>query len=266
VHPPASQSRDKVVVPTQEASPSASQPTISKKGKREACLKTSDEPMKATPTSQQVDEGFSHILGGGKHMFPFAQNTYSKRTKTLAKPKVFMEDQQPETIGEFVDLVHPKEHTPYIIPPSSSSTEDDASTYKILVRKKNTRPRNKFRLKSKAVYNPAIKEKVNIIDVESVNPEEKPSTSNKIPITKLERNKYKKGGLTVNKKTPTGKDRVATRKQGKKNKKGPNPGIRSEGDKPTRMQTRSQSQHTRMNSLNLLAEAVTSFFQGDLSV
>jgi hypothetical protein len=52
----------------------------------------------------------------------------------------------------------------------------------------------------------------------------------------------KKGGLTVNKKTPTGKDRVATRKQGKKDKKGPNPAIRSEGDKPTRMKTHSQSQ------------------------
>jgi hypothetical protein len=75
----------------------------------------------------------------------------------------------------------------------------------------------------------------------------------------------KKGGLTVNKKTPTGKDRVATRKQGKKNKKGPNPAIGSEGDNPTRMKTRSQSQQTRRNSLDLLAEAVTSVFQGDLS-
>jgi hypothetical protein len=75
----------------------------------------------------------------------------------------------------------------------------------------------------------------------------------------------KKGGLTVNKKTPTGKDRVATRKQGKKNKKGLNPAIRSEGDKPMRMKNHSQSQQTRRNSLDLLAEAVTSVFQGDLS-
>jgi hypothetical protein len=135
-----------------------------------------------------------------------------------------------------------------------------------LVRKRSTRPRNKFRLKSKVVYDPAIKEKVIVIDEESEKPMENPSTSKKIPVTKLERNKFKKGGLTVNKKTPTGKDRVSARKQGKRNMKGPNPKIGSEGDKPKRMKTRSQSKQTRRNSLDLLAEATTSVFQGDLSV
>jgi hypothetical protein len=30
-------------------------------------------------------------------MFPFAQKTYSKSTKSLEKPMFFMEDQQPKT-------------------------------------------------------------------------------------------------------------------------------------------------------------------------
>jgi hypothetical protein len=95
---------------------------------------------------------------------------------------------------------------------------------------------------------------------------ENSSTSKKIHVTKLERNKFKKGGLTVNKKIPTRKDRVFARKQGKRNRKGPNPKIGYEWDKPMRIQNRSQSQQTRMNSLNFLAEATTSVFQGDISV
>jgi len=51
----------------------------------------------------------------------------------------------------------------------------------------------------------------------------------------------KKEGLTVNKKTRTGNDRVATRKLGKSDKKCPNPAIRSEGDKTMIMQNHSQS-------------------------
>jgi hypothetical protein len=82
---------------------------------------------------------------------------------------------------KFVDNVQPKDQSPKIIPPSSSSSEDDASRYKILMRKRSTRPRNKFRLKSKALYNHAIKYKVNIIDEEFAIPKEEPSTSNKIP-------------------------------------------------------------------------------------
>jgi hypothetical protein len=109
VHPPASQSHDKFYVPTQEYSPNASQPTISNKGKRVTRLKTLDEPVKSIPSIQKIDVGASRILVGGKHMFPFAHKTYSKRTKGLAKPRVFMEDQQPQKTKEFEDHVQPKE-------------------------------------------------------------------------------------------------------------------------------------------------------------
>jgi hypothetical protein len=153
-----------------------------------------------------------------------------------------------------------------IIPPSSRSFEDDASRYKIVMRKRSTRPRNKFMLKSKAMYNPAIKDKFIIIDEEYANPKEDPSTSKKIHITNPERNKYKKGGLTTNKMTPIGKDRSSERKQSRKNKKGPNPRIISEGDNLTRIQTHSQTKQTRRNGLDLLAEAATSIFQGEFTV
>jgi hypothetical protein len=68
-------------------------------------------------------------------------------------------------------------------------------------------------MKSKAVYKPAITEKVIIIDEEPVKPMKKSSTSKKTPVTKPEKNKFKKGGLIINKKTITGKNRVPTRKQ-----------------------------------------------------
>jgi hypothetical protein len=109
------------------------------------------------------------------------------------------------------------------------------------MRKRSTRPRNKFKLKSKEMYNPAIKYKVIIIDEESANPKEEPSTRNKIHETNLERNKYEKGGLTTNTKTPTGKIIASTRKKSKTNKRGPNSTIRSEGDNRKRIQTRSQT-------------------------
>jgi hypothetical protein len=79
----------------------------------------------------------------------------------------------------------------------------------------------------------------------------------KILVTKPERNKYKKGGLTTNKKTPTGKDKASARKQSKKNKKGPNPTIIYEGDNLKIIQTHSQTKETRRNNLDLLAEAAT---------
>jgi hypothetical protein len=266
VHPPATQLHDKIVEPDQEASPSASQPVIPMKGKIKACLKISDKPMKPTPTNLQADEGSSHILGGGKHPFPYAQKTYSKKTKSLAKPRVLKEDQEPEITEEFVDHVQPKDYSTKIIPPISISFEDDASRYKILIRKRSTRPRNKFRLKSKAMYNPAIKDKVIIIDEESANPKEEPSTSKKILVTKPKRDKYKKGGLTSNKNTPTGKDSASARKQSKRDKKGPNPTIRSEGYNLKRIQNRSQTKQTRRNNLDLLAEAATSVFQEEFAI
>jgi hypothetical protein len=62
-----------------------------------------------------------------------------------------MEYQQPETTEEFEDHVQPKD--PILkITPTLSPYEDNASKYRILVRKRSIRPRNKFRLKSKAVY------------------------------------------------------------------------------------------------------------------
>jgi len=125
---------DKVTKPTQEASPNVRQRVIPRKGKIEACLNILDEPMEGTPTILQADEGPSHILGGGKHMYPYAQKTYSKRTKRLEKPRVLKEERETETPEEFVDLVQPKYHSPKIIPPRSISLEDDASRYKILIR------------------------------------------------------------------------------------------------------------------------------------
>jgi hypothetical protein len=133
--------------------------------------------------------------------------------------------------------VQPKDHPPKVISPSSSSSEEDVSQYKIVMRKRGTRPQNKFRLKSKVVYKPAITEKVIIIDEEPVKPMGKSSIRKKTPVTKPEKNKFKKGGLIINKKTITGKNKVPTRKQGKKDMKIPNPKIGSEGNEPKRMKT-----------------------------
>jgi len=36
----------------------------------------------------------SHILGGGKHPFPFAQKNLIKRAKRLTKSRVLVENQQ----------------------------------------------------------------------------------------------------------------------------------------------------------------------------
>jgi hypothetical protein len=180
--------------------------------------------VESPPTSQQENEGSSHILGGGKHPFPFSQKAYSRKTERHVKPRVLGEDKKPETTEELVETVQPKYHSPKVIPPSSSSSQDNVS-------------QNKFRMKSKAVYKPAITEKVIIIDEESVKPMKKSSTSKKIHITKDEKNKFKKGGLIMNKKTINGKNRVFTRKLGKKNMKRSNPKIGSEGNEPKRMQT-----------------------------
>jgi hypothetical protein len=134
----------------------------------------------------------------------------------LANSRVLKEDQEPETTKKIVDLVQSKDHSPKIISPSSISSEDDASRYNILMRKRSTLPRNKFRLKSKAMYNPTIKDKVIIIDEEFANPKENPSTTKKKPTTKLERNKYKNGGLTANTKTLIGKNEILQEKGGKR--------------------------------------------------
>ena len=65
--------------------------------------------MEPTPTILQEYRGSSHILGGGKNPFPYAQKTYSKRTKWLAKPRVLKEDQEPEIVEFFLYLVQPND-------------------------------------------------------------------------------------------------------------------------------------------------------------
>jgi len=96
---------DKIVEPNQEASPNTSQPVILRKGKREAYLKVSDDPVDTTPTSLQANKGSSHILGGGKHPFPYSQKTYSRRTQRLVKPRVLKEDKNLKTTEELVDHI-----------------------------------------------------------------------------------------------------------------------------------------------------------------
>jgi hypothetical protein len=177
-----------------------------------------------------------------------------------------MEDQQPKKTMEFKDPIQPEEPILEATPHASRSYEDNIAKYIILIRKQSTRSRNKFKMNCKVVYKPAITEKIIIIDEDTAKPMEKPSTSKKILVIKPERKKSKKGSLIMNKKTPIDTNRVPTRKQGKKNVKGSNPKIRSEGDKPTIMKNRSQSKKTRRKSLDLLTEATSSIFHGDLTV
>jgi hypothetical protein len=106
---------------------------LQRREREQACVKISDEPVEAPPTSQQEDAGSSCILGGGKHPFPFAQKTYSRRTQRQVKPRVLGEDKKPETTEELVEPVQPKDHSPKVIPPSSSSSEDNVSQYKIVM-------------------------------------------------------------------------------------------------------------------------------------
>jgi len=89
------------------------------------------------------------------------------------------------------------------------------------------------------VNKPPITKKVIIIDEEPVKPIGNTSTINKSLVTKPEKDKSQKGGLIINKKAIIGKNRVLTRKQGKKDMKIPNPKIGSEGNDPKHMQTRS---------------------------
>jgi hypothetical protein len=113
---------------------------------------------------------------------------------------------------------------------------------------------------------PSIIEKVITFDEEPLKPIGKTSTRNKTPVTKPERDKSKKGCLIVNKNTIIGKNKVLTRKQGKKDMKIPNPKIGSEGNEPRCMKTRSQSKQNRKNSLEFLAEATSSILHRKLSI
>jgi hypothetical protein len=76
-----------------------------------------------------------------------------------------------------------------------------------------------------------------IIDKEPVKPIGKTSISKKTLVTKPKKDKFKKGGLIINKNTITEKNRVPTRKQGKKDMKIPNPKIGSEGNEPKYIHT-----------------------------
>jgi hypothetical protein len=50
------------------------------------------------------------------------------------------EIQEPETIETPANPIQVEEPIPKIVPPSSSSSDDDVDRYKILVRKRSTRP------------------------------------------------------------------------------------------------------------------------------
>jgi hypothetical protein len=63
-------------------------------------------------------------------------------------------------------------------------------------------------LKSKAMNKPAFTYKVIIIDEDHVKPIGNKYISNKTQITKIKKDKSKKGGLIINKKTINGKNKV----------------------------------------------------------
>jgi hypothetical protein len=102
---------------------------------------------------------------------------------------------------------------------SSISSEEYVSQYNIVMRKRGTMTQNKSRLKSKAMYEPVITEKVIIIDEGPIKPLGNSFIRKKTPVSNPEKNKFKKGDLIIKKNTITGKNRVLTRKQGKKDMK-----------------------------------------------
>jgi hypothetical protein len=83
---------------------------------------------------------------------------------------ILNEVQEPETVEVHAIPIQPKAPITNIVPPSSISSEDDVDRYKVMIRKRSTRPQKKFRLKSKSMYNPAIKDKVIVIDDEPTKP------------------------------------------------------------------------------------------------
>jgi hypothetical protein len=157
-------------------------------------------------------QGYSDAVGGGRHNFPHVQKFYIRKSRRLAEPTILNEIEKPETVEVPENLVQVKEPIPKKFPPNSSSSEDDVDRYKIMVRKRSTRPQNKFRLKYKSMYNPTIKDKVIVINEEITNPNVKPSTRKKVSKIRSEKNKIKKEDITTNKKAPIGKDRFSVRK------------------------------------------------------
>jgi hypothetical protein len=55
-------------------------------------------------------QGLSRILGRGKHPFPFAHKTYSRRSQRQIKPRILGEDKTYDIIEKLVELVQPKDH------------------------------------------------------------------------------------------------------------------------------------------------------------
>jgi hypothetical protein len=150
------------------------------------------------------------VLGRGKHPFPSAQKVYRRRRKRLlqetkAEPRMPSKIHESEPVEVLSNPIQHKEPTPDVIPPNSSSFEDDAYRYRILVRKRSTRPQNRFRLKSKFMYDPAIKDKVIVIDEEPTSPKVKSLASKKVSTTRSEQKKPKKNDPATNKKVPTEK-------------------------------------------------------------
>jgi hypothetical protein len=171
-----------------------------------------------------------------------------------------------EIVETPVKPIQDEEPIPKTDPPFSSSSDDDLDRYKILVRKRITKPHNKFRLKSKALYNPTIKDKVIMIDEEPTNPNANPSTSKKVSEIKAEKNKPNKKELPSNRKAPTGKEKLFAKKQSKQSKKGSKPLTRSEDDRPRRMTTRSETKQAMDDNLDLLAEVAKPVFQGEFLI
>jgi hypothetical protein len=64
------------------------------------------------------------------------------------------------------------------------------------------------------MYDPAIKDKVIVIDEEPTSPKVKSLASKKVSTTRSEQKKPKKNDLATNKKVPTEKERVSAKQQG----------------------------------------------------
>jgi hypothetical protein len=112
-----------------------------------------------------------------------------------------------------------KEPIPDVIPSNSSFSEDDAYRYRVMLRKRSIRPQNRFRLKSKAMYDPAIKDKFIVIDEEPTSPEVESLESKNVSTTRSEQKKPKKNDLATNKKVPTEKEMFLQNNKGNRVRK-----------------------------------------------
>jgi hypothetical protein len=191
VYVPTKKFLDRSVEPMEGASPSSSRPAVSRKNKRKSSSNIPEEKFEVTLINLQTGEGSSRVLGRGKHPFPSAQKFYIRRRKRLLQetkeePRMPSKIHESEPVEVHSNPVQHKEPIPDVIHPNSSSSEDDAYRYRVLVRKMSTRPQNRFRLKSKAMYDPAIKYKVIVIDEEPTSPKVESLESKKVSTTRSE--------------------------------------------------------------------------------